>query len=68
MALVSEACNLQDRPENVAPKSDYDPNKVIHVLEDIQLQYSESRKFIPGPSDKTYYEINDDVNITSLTD
>lgn len=68
VALVSEACNLQDRPENVAPKSDYDPNKVIHVLEDIQLQYSESRKFIPGPSDKTYYEINDDINITSLTD
>lgn len=72
MALVSEACNSQGGPENVAPRSDYDPNKVIHVLEDIQLPYSELRKFIPEQpdfvSDKTYYEINDDVNITSLTD
>ncbi|CAG4990743.1 unnamed protein product [Parnassius apollo] len=72
VALVSEACNSQDRPEKVAPKLNYDPNKVVHVLEDIQLQYSKSRKSIPEPSnsvaDKTYYEINDNINITSLTD
>ncbi|CAH1634706.1 unnamed protein product [Spodoptera littoralis] len=72
VALVSEAYeSVAETAGNVAPKSDYNSNKVIHVLEDIQLQCAESRQFIPENSDlvtnKTYYEINDDINIGSLT-
>lgn len=70
--IASKSSKFLDGLENIVSKSNYGPNKVIHVLEDVHLQDPNSREFAPETSDinanKIYYEINDDIDNISLTD
>ncbi|XP_060810002.1 uncharacterized protein LOC132904096 [Amyelois transitella] len=71
MLDLAMAKKLLEKSETIVSKSNYNPNKVVHVLEDVQIQYPQLVT-LPETSDdggnKVYYDMNDDINNISLID